>query len=128
MADAQALKVRQLDADEAARRLAGVERLDPSGMTPDAATLARSGRAYAVEGEGADAVYVVAVRNGVAFVVAAKGGGELDHTDLIDSVITAQARGLEAVACQTARPGLVRKLQRRGWRVTGWVLRKELAP
>lgn len=126
MADAQPLTVRAIGVAEAARRLVGLEALDPTGTTGDVAELARAGRAFSVEGEGAEAVFVVAVRNGCAFVTAAKGGGAIDITAAIDRLLTERTQGLQSLACQTARPGLVRKLKARGWRVSGWVMRKEL--
>ncbi len=128
MAHAQALSVRPIAAEEAARRLAGVAELDPSGVAASAAELTRHGQAFAIESEGGSAVFVVAVRNGCAFVVAAKGEGVIDMTAVLDHVVTRGATndGCTSVALQTARPGLVRKLQKRGFRVTGWVLRKDL--
>ena len=124
----EALTVRPIPADEAAARLAGVAELDPSGIASNGADLARCGRAFAIEGQGGDAVFVVAVRNGCAFVVAAKGGGRIDMTTVLDQVVTRGATndGCTSVALQTARPGLVRKLQKRGFRITGWVMKKDL--
>lgn len=110
------------------RRLAGVAGLDPSGMTACDADLVKHGQAFAIEGEGGSAVFVVVVRNGCAFVVAAKGAGSIDMTEVLDQIVTRGATndGCTSVALQTARPGLVRKLRRRGFRVAGWVLRKDL--
>lgn len=124
----QALTVRPIPAAQAAARLAGVAELDPSGVASSGADLVRYGQAFEVEGEGGDAVFVVAVRNGCAFVVAAKGGGRLDMTTVLDELVTRAATndGCTSIALQTARPGLVRKLQRRGFRVTGWVMKKDL--
>lgn len=128
MARSQALTVRAIGADEAARRLAGVAELDPSGISSSAEDLTRHGQAFAIEGEGGSAVFVVAMRNGCAFVVAAKGAGRIDMTEVLDQVVTRGASndGCTSIALQTARPGLVRKLQKRGFRVTGWVLKKDL--
>jgi hypothetical protein len=128
VADAQALTVRPIAADEAQRRLQGVAELDPSGIASDAADLTRCGQAFAVEGEGGNAVFVVVVRNGCAFVVAAKGAGRIDMTQVLDQVVTRGATndGCTSIGLQTARPGLVRKLQKRGFRITGWVMKKDL--
>lgn len=125
---AQALNVRRLTADEAALRLAGVAARDPSGVTASDAELARTGTAYAIDCAAGSAVFVIAQRNGTAFVTAAQGSGEVDLTALLDHVITlgATGGGCNAIALQTARPGLVRKLVKRGFRVTGWVLKKDL--
>jgi hypothetical protein len=94
--------------------------------TADLEAMTRTGRCFEIRGVQAGAVYVLSVRNGVVWVDALKGGGELDLVDLVDGVITSQAAGLEAIALQTKRRGLVRKLQRHGYRITGWVMRKEL--
>lgn len=126
--DGQALTVRPIPAAEAAARLAGVAALDPSGVAAGESDLTRWGQAFEVAGQGGSAVFVVAVRNGCAFVVAAKGGGAFDMTTVLDQVVTRGATndGCTSIALQTARPGLVRKLQRRGFRITGWVMKKDL--
>lgn len=120
--------MRRIAAGEAARRLAGVAELDPSGIASNADDLTRHGQAFAVDSDAGSAVFVVVVRNGCAFVVAAKGAGSIDMTEVLDQVVTRGATndGCTSVALQTARPGLVRKLQKRGFRVTGWVMRKDL--
>lgn len=127
MADAQALTVRRVPPELAASALAGLSGLDPRGLLREADILAmcQGGQCFAVEGESS-AVYVLSVGNGTAWVQAAAGSGAVDLTALLDGVITAQAQGLGAVACQTARPGLVRKLKRHGYHVAGWIMRKEL--
>jgi hypothetical protein len=121
------VRICEISPADAARALAGLEELDPRGMTTpqDLEAMTQRGRCFAILGE-AGAVYVMHVRNGVCWVDAAKASGEIDMTQLLDTVITAQAAGLRAVACQTKRPGLVKKLERHGWKVSGWVMRKEL--
>lgn len=124
-----ALTVRPVAAEVAAQALAGMAPMDPRGMVGegDIAAMCEAGECFAIDGE-ASAVYVLTVRNGCAWVQAAKGSGPVDLSAVLDAAISAQAQahGLDALGCQTARPGLVRKLQRLGWRVSGWVLRKEL--
>jgi hypothetical protein len=122
------LTVRRITPEEAAQRLAGVAARDPSGLTPNDDALARMGLAYSIDCAAGSAVFVIAQRNGCAFVTAAQGSGDVDMTALLDHVVTLGATndGCKAIAFQTARPGLVRKLTRRGFKVTGWVLRKEL--
>ena len=118
--------VRAIAPDEAAQALAGCEGLDPRGLTSaaDLIAMTKRGQCYALSG-AVNAVYVITVRNGVAWVDALKGDGA-DATAAVDAVLTAQAAGLDAIALQTKRRGLVRKLQRHGYSVTGWVMRKEL--
>ena len=119
------LTVSEIDAATAARALAGCEGLDPCGMVESVEELASRGRCFAIDGE-ARAVYVISTNNGCAWVEAVKGEGPADLTRILDAVIEAQAEGLRSVGCQTARPGLVRKLKRHGWTVAGWIMRKDL--
>jgi len=127
-AQAQGLTLRQISPEVAAQALAGLESLDPRGLMAagDVHAMACAGECFELEGDLASAIYVLRVRNGVAWVDAIKGAGEVDLVQLLDGVISAQAQGLEAIGLQTKRPGLVKKLQRHGYRVTGWVMRKEL--
>lgn len=127
MGEGKALTVRRIDPAMAARMLAGMEGLDPCGMlTPEGiGELCKGGQCFELAG-AVDAVYVVRVENGVAWIDAVRGTGRVDCTAVVDQLVTEMAQGLRCVGMQTARPGLVRKLTRRGWRVTGWVMRKEL--
>jgi hypothetical protein len=123
----EALTVRRLAPAEAAQALAGCEALDPRGLCAagDIEAMCERGQCFGLAGP-ASAVYVLTVRNGVVWVDALKGAGDVDITAAVDEVLTAQAEGAEAIGLQTRRRGLVRKLQQRGYRVTGWVMRKEL--
>ncbi|HWH83464.1 MAG TPA: hypothetical protein VNU71_14630 [Burkholderiaceae bacterium] len=126
-AQAQALSVRRIAGADAARALAGMEALDPRGLCGpgDIEAMCERGQCFELAG-AADAVYVLTVRNGIAWVDAAKGSGPLDLVAALHAIVTEQAEGLRAIALQTARRGMVEKLKRRGFRVTGWILRKEL--
>lgn len=93
----------------------------------DVAPACSAANCFEVIGDDAAAVYVVAVRNGVAWIEAAAGRGSMDLTAALDALICGQSQGLQAVGFQTARLGLVRKAQRRGYRVAGWIMKKELA-
>lgn len=119
----------RLDPATAARLLAGIEARDPRGIAQSSDVLDTCTRglcfAATLEG-GAQMVYVLNVRNGQAWIAAAKGGGPADLTATLLPVIELQASELDSVAFQTARPGLVRKAQRQGYRVTGWILKKDL--
>jgi hypothetical protein len=126
MAAAPPLTLREVSAEQAARAFAGLAHLDPSGRTAPGDDVTAGGRCFELAGEGVRAIYVLSVANGCAWVQAARGEGAPDLSALLDGVITAQAEGLRAIACQTARPGLVKKLRSRGWRVAGWIMRKEL--
>lgn len=127
MGEEKRLTVREIAAAEAAAALGGLHLLDPAGvMTPESVEqLARRGRCFKIEGTS-QAVYVLRMRGDVVWVDAAMGQGKDDVTALLDEAITGQSGGCRAIAMQTARPGLVKKLKRHGWKVTGWVMRKEM--
>lgn len=120
--------MRAIAASVAAARLAGCERLEPSGLfgPGDIDELCQRGQCFELDG-AASAVYVLTVHNGVVWVDALKGcSGQVDVIEAIDAVVTAQAAGGRAIAFQTKRRGLVAALTKRGYRVSGWILKKDL--
>ena len=125
---AQTLNIRAISPAEAMQRLGDMSHLDPRGaMTmDDMRALVEGGRCFALDSASGAAVWVLRDMGAVCWVDALRGAGSLDMTDIADKVMTEQARGFEALAMQTARPGLRRKLERKGWRVTGWIMRKDL--
>jgi hypothetical protein len=105
--------------------------LDPRGITTerDMQAIAANGQAFhAGAGPAGSCTYVVQVANGVAWVNAIKGTGAIDWTTVAADMIETQAQGLRAVAFQTARPGLKKRMQKRGYKVAGWIMRKDLQP
>lgn len=125
---AQTLTIRAISPAEALAGLGDMSQLDPRGaMTADdMRALVEGGRCFALDSASGAAVWVLRDLGAVCWVDAMRGAGSLDLTDIADKVMTEQARGFEALAMQTARPGLRRKLERKGWRVTGWIMRKDL--
>lgn len=62
-------------------------------------------------------------------VTAAGGLGDSGATEAIAAWCERQARdriGARVLTCQTRRRGMVRRLERQGYRVTGYVLTKEI--
>lgn len=119
----------QIDGDTAAALLVGVAGLDPSGLSTEESMrhTARCGQCYAATSEnGSQAVYVVRVENGVAWVDAAKGFGATDWTAALLPIVELQAKGLAAVGFQTARRGLVRRAQQQGYHIAGYIMKKGL--
>lgn len=59
-------------------------------------------------------------------IAAAAGAGPVDMTRAIGADAQARAArlGADFLSCHTRRPGLVRKLERDGWTVHGFILRK----
>ncbi len=127
MGQEKGLTVRAIAPDHAAEVLAGLEALDPRGImtAADVAGMCERGQCFEVSG-AANAVYVITVENGVAWIDAAKKTGEGDASHAIDTVVMAQAKGLKAMATQTAHAGLVQKLKKQGWRISGWILKKDI--
>lgn len=118
-----------MPAADAAQRLVGCESLDPRGLCRPADILAmcQAGQCFEIDGP-ARAVYVLTVRNGVVWIDAVKGSGDIDISGALDAAVMAQgrAKGLRSVAFQTKRRGLVQKAVQRGYRVAGWILSKDL--
>ena len=118
----------RLEPEFAAALLAGSEHLDPSGITTskDIAGMAERGLCFAATAPAAQAVYIIEVKNGIAWVNAAQGFGPADWAGVLLPIIEAQAKGCHAVAFQTARPGLLRRAEKQGYTVTGWILKKAI--
>lgn len=118
----------RVEPDLAARLLAGCEGLDPRGLcTPaDISAMTHAGLCFAATSGDSQAVYVVRVANGVAWIDAAKGFSPCDWDRKVMALVELQAKGLRQVAFQTRRRGMVRTAERAGYHVAGWILAKEL--
>lgn len=98
------------------------------------ATLAAAGRCFVIEQDGRDvAAYVLQRIERECFVLAAAGSVDFDLTAFGLALIEAHAVGLDSVAFQTRRAGLIRKARRHGYVIAerlanglGYVMRKEL--
>lgn len=112
----------------AASLLAGCAHLDPSGLATEADTpaMTAAGQCFAATSDKGQAVYVLKVKNGVAWVSACKGNGPVKWREVLLPVIELQAKGCAAVGFQTTRRGLVKSAQKQGYEVTGWILKKKL--
>jgi hypothetical protein len=121
------LTVREVQPEEVVYHFQGLHHLDPRKCVQPGGLPELTGRAFVIEGQGVQAVYVLDVSNGQAWCSAAKGHAVgVDLTAVLDEVMTAQAEGLQRIGIETARPGLMRKLKARGWKVSGWIMHKEL--
>jgi hypothetical protein len=98
---------------------------DPSGMsTPE--SLAAAGQAFELSAAGGSGVFVVTKKGTRLWIEAAAGAAADDLTAMGLELIEEMAQRAECieVAFQTARPGLVRKANQRGYQVAGWILKK----
>lgn len=108
--------------------LAGFERMDASSRAgpSDIDAMTKRGQCFAATSDNAQSIYVLQVDNGICWVNAMQGRGNLDWIAHILPIIEAQAKGCKAVGFETKRRGLVKKAQKQGYRVTGWILKKDL--
>ena len=118
----------RVDASTAAAILAGCHTLDPCGLTTarDIEAMTREGHCFAATAPNSQAVYVIKVLNGTAWIDACKGFGAVDWSQTLLPIIEAQAKGCAAVAFQTKRRGLVRKAQKQGYQVAGYIMKKAI--
>jgi hypothetical protein len=121
--------VSQLQPERAAALLAGIEGLDPAGVVTreDLGAIAARGACFLASGDaGSQAVYIVHIDNGVAWIDAARGSGPADWTAVLLAAIERQTAGASSVRFQTARRGLMRRALRQGYTVRGWILGKDM--
>ncbi|WP_417284672.1 hypothetical protein [Comamonas sp.] len=134
--EAQALTARAAALSEALPLLqrAGAKRCDTSAGLLSVEEVARGGACFVVEQGGVPVMaYALGLTThdagGVLWVTAA--GGNLPGGDLTASILPlieqqGRAVGARQVAMQTRRRGLVAKLERQGYHVAGYILRKNL--
>lgn len=113
---------------------AGAERCDTSAGLLSVEEVARGGACFVVEQGGVPVMaYALGLTvhdaGGVLWVRAA--GGNLPGADLTATILPlienqGRAAGARQVAMQTRRRGLVAKLERQGYHVAGYILRKNL--
>lgn len=97
---------------------------DPTGKsTPESLA---AGPAFELRTSGGSGVFSLERCGNSLWVTAASGRADDDLTaiglELIEE--TARQAGCDEVGFQTARPGLVRKAQKQGYQVAGWILKK----
>ena len=124
----QEIYLSRLEPQLAAQLLAGCEQLDPAGLceAQDLPGMAASGHCFAATAPQGQAVYIIKVKNGIAWIDACKGFGPVKWADVLLPVIEAQAKGLSAVAFQTKRPALIAKAIKKGYTVEGVIMRKSI--
>lgn len=105
--------------------------LDPEGKaTPESA--AQAGDCFAVTGKGGEVAISVAFRGGVAWVIAAAGGGHRMAAPTLEIIERlARAHDCFVIAFQTMRQGLRRVAMGMGYETVsnigpGWKLEKRI--
>ncbi len=120
------MDVRDVSPEAAARAMAGLSRRDARGLMTEADILpmCHYSRCVRVSGAQGSAVLALQEQNGVLWVEAAQAEGETTRmTDLLDDVLSAS--DATSIAFMTQRRGLVRRALARGYRITGYVLKKD---
>ncbi|ELW9447688.1 hypothetical protein QZM43_09755 [Burkholderia orbicola] len=126
------VSVREVGAPVARPLLARVDEFDTTGGVDSVESMTAAGRCFVITQDGRDvAAYVLQRQGSECFVLAAAGTVDFDLTAFGLALIEAHACGLDSVAFQTRRPGLIRKASRLGYRIAGRVtngvvMRKEL--
>lgn len=127
----QTLTLRRITPQEAAQAFAACAGLDPEGQaTPDSA--AQAGECFALKGQAGEVAFSVNFCGGVAWIVAAAGGGQAMAAPTLERIERlARANHCFSVAFQTMRAGLRRVALRCGYQQTqqigaGWKLAKQL--
>lgn len=121
------LDVRDIPAEQAARAFAGLSRLDPRGMTTERDLLPMCQQSRCVQLSTPRGVVTLALvqRAGVCWIEAAAGGDPAGTlTPEIDAALS--DLGAKSIAFQTARRGLVKRAEQLGYRVTGYIMRRDL--
>jgi len=129
--DAQALTVRAIDPATAAGLMAGLEAIDPTGMLKPGgvADLCERSQCFELVAGPVRFVWAAIIRNDVLWLQAGKSANDrADAMPAIVRALDAQAisNGCTRVSMQTARRGMARKLARHGYRITGYIVSKDL--
>lgn len=117
-----------LSESEAATAFSVTHVPDPRGTsTPE--SLAAAGQAFELSADGGSGVFVVRKDGHQLWIQAAAGAAADNLTDMGMELFDEMARQAECteVAFQTARPGLVKKANQRGYVVAGWIMKKAVA-
>jgi hypothetical protein len=121
------VQVQPLTADQAKKAYAAMHGPDGS----NAHTVASGGQSFALHLEdGGALVFTVRAQNGVFWIDGAIGqaapGGDMTAQGLTFMEAMASAGKFGSIGFATDRAGLVKKAERQGYRVAGWILKKQL--
>lgn len=121
------IQVQPLTADQAEKAYAAMHGPDGS----NAHTVASGGQSFALHlDDGGALVFTVRAQNGVFWIDGAIGqagpGGDMTAQGLDFMEAMAKAAKSDSIGFATARAGLVKKAERQGYRVAGWILKKQI--
>lgn len=120
------VRIMKIAAAQAAAKLAGLAHLDPRGIATEADIHGMCDGAQCLrvlDDSGGDAVVIVRTINGVRWIEAAAGQGGQNLAHAIDDAMHAIGGG--PVVFQTKRLGLVKRAEQRGYKVTGYIMRRD---
>jgi hypothetical protein len=107
-----------------------VERAARAGRVPHGETceaIAQRGAAFILNDGSADVLgYTIEANGDEVFITAASGAAKFDLIDAILEIVEAQAAGFKSVGFRTVRRGLVKKAQKNGYQIAGYIMRKAL--
>lgn len=97
------------------------------GWPFDAKAVAAGGERFVFERDGMPVCgYVLVIQGREVYIQAAGASEAIDFTKIGLQAIEAQAANFESVSFMTKRKGLVRKAERLGYEVDGYILRKKI--
>lgn len=122
------LHIQRISAAHAALLLAGVDRLDPAGLsTPESLRAAcMNSHCFSVTGRGGYLVVAVRLVNGCAWVEAIKGVGPVNWCGVMHELLPELFPTAESMAFQTKRRGLEARALACGWKRAGVIMRASL--
>ncbi len=121
--------VREVSRERAVQALIETPVPDPRGISTPQSIVAHGVPFELTTPTGGGGVFVLEKKGDVLWVTAAAGKAMEDLTDIGVQLIEETARqcGCTSTAFQTARAGLVKKTERAGYQVAGWIMKKALA-
>lgn len=97
------------------------------GWPFDANEVAQAGQRFVCVQDGVPVLgFVLEIQHKDVYIMAAGSVGKLDFTKIGLAAIEAMAANHDSVSFTTKRPGLVKKAQRHGYEIEGYILRKKI--
>lgn len=105
---------------------AAASKIDPAGKY-NIDLMMKSGQCWKIYENGViTGALVTRDDNGELWIMAAAGYSPSDMTQIMADHLLSISAGYRSIAFQTARRGLVKKIQAHGYEISGYILRKKL--